>query len=116
MNYVVVIDNLTEKFEEKTSTHPKLLVHHVARSDDERMNLEDYIQSEIRLITEKMDKMNEDNLNMPKLSTLFSHIRSPVTPKEEIRNPFITDLGHQDHKQVLTKDAPQLKEWPTFTG
>ncbi|MBW0584150.1 hypothetical protein O181_123865 [Austropuccinia psidii MF-1] len=53
---------------------------------------------------------------MPKLSTPFSHIRSPVKPKEELTNPFITDLSHQDNNQVLMKEAPQLKEWPTFTG
>ncbi|MBW0567826.1 hypothetical protein O181_107541 [Austropuccinia psidii MF-1] len=53
---------------------------------------------------------------MPKLSTPFSHIRSPVKPKEEITNPFITDFSHQDNNQVLMKEAPQLKEWPTFTG
>ena len=60
--------------------------------------------------------MNEANLNMPKLSTPFSHIRSPVKTKEELTNPFITDLSHQDNNQVLMKEAPQLKEWPTFTG
>ncbi|MBW0531133.1 hypothetical protein O181_070848 [Austropuccinia psidii MF-1] len=80
------------------------------------MHLKDDIQSEIRLITEKMDKINEANLNIPKLSTPFSHIRSPVKPKEELTNPFITDLSHQDNNQVLIKEAPQLKEWPTFTG
>ncbi|MBW0583811.1 hypothetical protein O181_123526 [Austropuccinia psidii MF-1] len=53
---------------------------------------------------------------MPKLSTPFSHIRSPVKPKEEIGNPFITDFSHQENNQVLMKEAPQLKEWPTFTG
>ncbi|MBW0542163.1 hypothetical protein O181_081878 [Austropuccinia psidii MF-1] len=53
---------------------------------------------------------------MPKLSTPFSHIRSPFKPKEEITNPFMTDLSHQDNNQVLMKEAPQLKEWPTFTG
>ncbi|MBW0513426.1 hypothetical protein O181_053141 [Austropuccinia psidii MF-1] len=80
------------------------------------MNLKDDIQSEIRLITEKMDKISEANLNMPKLSTPFSHIRSPVKPKEEIKNCFITDLSHQDNNQVLMKEAPQLKEWPTLIG
>ncbi|MBW0500286.1 hypothetical protein O181_040001 [Austropuccinia psidii MF-1] len=80
------------------------------------MNLKDDIQSEIRLITEKMDKINEANLTMPKLSTPFSHIRSPFKPKEEMKNPFITDLSCQDNNQVLIKEAPQLKEWPTFTG
>ncbi|MBW0532294.1 hypothetical protein O181_072009 [Austropuccinia psidii MF-1] len=53
---------------------------------------------------------------MPKLSTPFSHIRSPDKAKEEITNPLITDLSHQDNNQVLMKEAPQLKEWPTFTG
>ncbi|MBW0544195.1 hypothetical protein O181_083910 [Austropuccinia psidii MF-1] len=52
---------------------------------------------------------------MPKLSTPFSHIRSPVKPKEEITNPFITDLSHQDNNRVLMKEAPQSKEWPKFT-
>ncbi|MBW0581975.1 hypothetical protein O181_121690 [Austropuccinia psidii MF-1] len=63
-----------------------------------------------------MDKMNEATSNMPKLSTPFSHIRSPVNPKEELTNPFITDLSHQDNNQVLMKEATQLKEPPTFTG
>ncbi|MBW0521643.1 hypothetical protein O181_061358 [Austropuccinia psidii MF-1] len=53
---------------------------------------------------------------MPKLSTPFSHIRSPGKPKEEITNPFITDLSHQDNSQVLMKEAPQLKEFSIFTG
>ncbi|MBW0573672.1 hypothetical protein O181_113387 [Austropuccinia psidii MF-1] len=53
---------------------------------------------------------------MPKLSTPFSQIRSPVKPKEELKCPFVTDLSHQDNYQVLMKEAPQLKEWPTFTG
>ncbi|MBW0560063.1 hypothetical protein O181_099778 [Austropuccinia psidii MF-1] len=80
------------------------------------MHLKDDIQSEIRLFTEKMDKIDEANSNMPKLSTPVSHIRSPVKPKEELTNPFITDLRHQYNNQVLMKEAPQLKEWPTFTG
>ncbi|MBW0503617.1 hypothetical protein O181_043332 [Austropuccinia psidii MF-1] len=80
------------------------------------MNLNDEIQSEIRLITQKMDKINEANLNMPKLSTPISHIRSPVKPKEEIKKPFMTDSSHQDNNQVLMKEASQLKEWPKFTG
>ncbi|MBW0578574.1 hypothetical protein O181_118289 [Austropuccinia psidii MF-1] len=46
----------------------------------------------------------------------FSHIRSPVKPKEEITNPFITDLSDKDNNQVLMKEEPQLKEWTTFTG
>ncbi|MBW0500405.1 hypothetical protein O181_040120 [Austropuccinia psidii MF-1] len=74
------------------------------------MNLEDDIKSEIRLITEKMKKRNEANINIPKVSTPFSHIRSPVEQKEEIPNPFITDLSHQGSNQV------SMKEWPTFTG
>ncbi|MBW0520772.1 hypothetical protein O181_060487 [Austropuccinia psidii MF-1] len=28
----------------------------------------------------------------------------------------MTDLSHQDNNQVLMKEAPQVKEWPTFTG
>ncbi|MBW0524969.1 hypothetical protein O181_064684 [Austropuccinia psidii MF-1] len=63
-----------------------------------------------------MDIINEAKLNMPNLSPPFSHIRSPVKPKEEIPNPFMTDLSHQDYNQVLMKEAPQLKEWPKFTG
>ncbi|MBW0538785.1 hypothetical protein O181_078500 [Austropuccinia psidii MF-1] len=126
INYDVSIDNLTERlnklsisveiFEEKTSSHQKLHLDHVEKSDEAGMHLKDDIQSEIRLITEKMDKINEANSNMPKLSTPFSHIRSSVKPKEELTNPFITDLSHQDNNQVLIKEAPQLKEWPTFTG
>ncbi|MBW0575377.1 hypothetical protein O181_115092 [Austropuccinia psidii MF-1] len=80
------------------------------------MHLKDDIQGEIRLITEKMDKINEANLNMQNLSTPFSHIRSPVKPKEESTDPLITDLSNQDNNQVLMKDVPQFKEWPTFTG
>ncbi|MBW0551299.1 hypothetical protein O181_091014 [Austropuccinia psidii MF-1] len=53
---------------------------------------------------------------MPKLSTTYSHIRSCVKPKEEMTNPFITDLSHQDHNKVSRKEEPQLKEGPTFTG
>ncbi|MBW0583868.1 hypothetical protein O181_123583 [Austropuccinia psidii MF-1] len=63
-----------------------------------------------------MHKINEANSNMPKLSTPFSHIGSPFKPKEELTNPFITDLSHRNNNQVLIKEAPQLKEWPTFTG
>ncbi|MBW0467627.1 hypothetical protein O181_007342 [Austropuccinia psidii MF-1] len=80
------------------------------------MNLKDEIQIEIRLITEKMDKINEANLNIAKLSTPFSHTSSPVKAKEEITNPLITDLSHQDNNQVLMKEAPQLRKWPTLTG
>ncbi|MBW0532870.1 hypothetical protein O181_072585 [Austropuccinia psidii MF-1] len=80
------------------------------------MNIEDDIQSEITLINEEMDKINEANLNMPNLSTPFSHMRSPVKSKEEITNSFITDLSHQDKNKVLIKEAPQIKEWPKFTG
>ncbi|MBW0563965.1 hypothetical protein O181_103680 [Austropuccinia psidii MF-1] len=53
---------------------------------------------------------------MPRLSTPFSHIRSPIKLKEELTDQFITDLRHQDNNKVLMKEAPQLKEWPTFTG
>ncbi|MBW0519438.1 hypothetical protein O181_059153 [Austropuccinia psidii MF-1] len=122
----MIIDNLTEKlnkqsifiekFEEKTSSHQKLLLDHVDKSDEARMHLKDDIQSELRLVTGKKDKINEANSNMPKLSTPFSHIRSPVKPKEELKNPFITDLSYQDNNQVLMKEAPHLKEWSTFTG
>ncbi|MBW0552149.1 hypothetical protein O181_091864 [Austropuccinia psidii MF-1] len=63
-----------------------------------------------------MDKINEANLNISKLSTPFSHTRSPVRPKEESTNPLITDLSHQDNNQVLMKEAPKLKKSPTFTG
>ncbi|MBW0464653.1 hypothetical protein O181_004368 [Austropuccinia psidii MF-1] len=80
------------------------------------MHLKDDIQSEIRLISEKMDKINETTSNSPKLSTPFSHIRSLVKTKEELSNIFITDLSHQDNNQVLMKEAPQLKEWPILTG
>ncbi|MBW0579824.1 hypothetical protein O181_119539 [Austropuccinia psidii MF-1] len=126
INYDVSIDNLTEnsnklsifveRFEENTSSHQKSLIDHVEKSDEARMNLKDDIQREIRLITEKMDEINEANLNMPNLSTPFSHIRIPVKPREEIKNSFMTDLSHQENNQVLMKEAPQLKEWPTFTG
>ncbi|MBW0531039.1 hypothetical protein O181_070754 [Austropuccinia psidii MF-1] len=113
------MDNLTKKlnklsdlvkiFEEKSSSHQELLLDHLEKSDEARMNLEDNIQSEIRLITEKMDKIKEANLNIPKLSSPFSHIRSPVRPKEEITNPFISDLSHQVKNKVLMTEAPQLK-------
>ncbi|MBW0510747.1 hypothetical protein O181_050462 [Austropuccinia psidii MF-1] len=53
---------------------------------------------------------------MPNLSIPFSHIRSPVKPKEEITNPLIEYLSHKENNKVLMKKAPQLKEWPTFTG
>ncbi|MBW0503539.1 hypothetical protein O181_043254 [Austropuccinia psidii MF-1] len=43
-------------------------------------------------------------------------MRSPVKPKEEIKNPFIAYLSHKYNNQVLMKEVPQLKEWPTFTG
>ncbi|MBW0566560.1 hypothetical protein O181_106275 [Austropuccinia psidii MF-1] len=118
INYDVSIDNPTEKlnklsisvekFAEKTSSHQKLLLDHMEKSDEARMHLEDDIQSEIRLITEKMDKINETNSNMPRLSNPFSHIRSPIKPKEESTNPFITELSHQDKNQVFMKEAPQL--------
>ncbi|MBW0549723.1 hypothetical protein O181_089438 [Austropuccinia psidii MF-1] len=92
-----------------------MLLDHVENSDEARMNLKDDTKSEIRLITEKKNKISEANLNMPKLSTPFSHIRSPVKQKEEITNPLITHLSHQDNNQALMKEEPQLKEWPTFT-
>ncbi|MBW0557419.1 hypothetical protein O181_097134 [Austropuccinia psidii MF-1] len=107
INYDMSIDNPTRKLNK---------LNHVEESDEERMHLKDDIQSEIRLVTEKMDKTNEAGSNMPKSSTPFSHIRSPVKPKEELTNPFITDLSHQDNDQVLMKEASQLKEWPTLTG
>ncbi|MBW0510371.1 hypothetical protein O181_050086 [Austropuccinia psidii MF-1] len=126
INYDVRIDNLTEElsklsisakqFEEKTSSHQKLLLDHVEKSDEARINLKDDFQSELKLITKKMDKISEANLNMPKLSTPFSHIRGPVKPKEEKTNPLIKDLSPQDNNQVLMKEAPQLKECPRFTG
>ncbi|MBW0463847.1 hypothetical protein O181_003562 [Austropuccinia psidii MF-1] len=28
----------------------------------------------------------------------------------------MTDLSHQDNNQFIIKEAPQLKEWPAFTG
>ncbi|MBW0519399.1 hypothetical protein O181_059114 [Austropuccinia psidii MF-1] len=52
---------------------------------------------------------------MPKLSTPFSHIRGPVKPKEEIKNPFKKYSSHQNNDEVLIKEAPQLEEWPTLT-
>ncbi|MBW0584885.1 hypothetical protein O181_124600 [Austropuccinia psidii MF-1] len=126
INYDVSIDDLTEKlnklsisaetFEGKTSSHQKLLLDHVEKSDEERRHLKNDIQNKISLITEEMDKINEANTTTPKLSTPFSHIRSPVNRKEELTNTFITDLSHQDNNQVLIKEEPQLKEWPTFTG
>ncbi|MBW0558306.1 hypothetical protein O181_098021 [Austropuccinia psidii MF-1] len=126
INYDVSIDNLTEKLNklnisvesvgEKTSSHQKLLLDHVEKSDEATMHLKADILGEMRLVTVKMDKINEANSNVAKLSTPFSYIRSPVKPKEELTNPFIKDLSHQDNNQVLIKEAPQLKEWPTFTG
>ncbi|MBW0507462.1 hypothetical protein O181_047177 [Austropuccinia psidii MF-1] len=66
INYDVSIDNPTEKlkklsisvekFEEKTSSHQELFLDHGERSDEARMHLKHDIQSEIRLITEKMEK------------------------------------------------------------
>ncbi|MBW0493161.1 hypothetical protein O181_032876 [Austropuccinia psidii MF-1] len=126
INYDVSIDNLTERlnklsisverFQKNTSSHQKLFLDHMEKRYEARMKLKDDIQSAIRLITEKRDKINEANLNIPKLSTPFSHMRSPVKPKEERKNPFITDLSHQDNNQVVMKEEPKLKEWPTFTG
>ncbi|MBW0589115.1 hypothetical protein O181_128830 [Austropuccinia psidii MF-1] len=126
IKYDVINDNLTEKlnklsisvdkFEEKTSSHKELLPDRVEKSDEARMHLKDDGQSEIRLITEKMDKINEANSNMPKLSAPFFHVSSPVKPKKELTNPFIQDLSHQDTNQVLMKEESQFKEWATFTG
>ncbi|MBW0570503.1 hypothetical protein O181_110218 [Austropuccinia psidii MF-1] len=119
ITYDASIDNLTEKlnklsiyverFEESTSSYQELLLDHVEKSHEARMNLKDDIQSKIRLITEKMDKINEAKLNVPNISTPFSQIRSPVKQKEEITNPFITGLSHPENNQVLMKKAPQLK-------
>ncbi|MBW0521374.1 hypothetical protein O181_061089 [Austropuccinia psidii MF-1] len=80
------------------------------------MNFKDDIHSEIRLINGKMDEISQANSNISTLSTPISHIRSPVMPKAEITNPFITDLSHKDNSQVLMKEAPKLKKWTTFTG
>ncbi|MBW0529704.1 hypothetical protein O181_069419 [Austropuccinia psidii MF-1] len=80
------------------------------------MHLKDDIQNEIRLITEKMDKTNQDNLNMPNLSTPFSHVRSAVKPKEEIKNPLITDFSHQYNNQLLKKEEHPITEWLKLTG
>ncbi|MBW0592741.1 hypothetical protein O181_132456 [Austropuccinia psidii MF-1] len=63
-----------------------------------------------------MDKINEANSNMLNLSTPFSHIRSPIEPKEELTNPFITELSNQNKNQVLMKEAHKLKEWPILPG
>ncbi|MBW0470484.1 hypothetical protein O181_010199 [Austropuccinia psidii MF-1] len=84
--------------------------------DEARMNLKDDIKFEIKLITYKIEKINEANLNMPNLSTPFSHIRIPFKAKEEIQNPFITDFIHQDKSQILMKEVRQLQEWSKFTG
>ncbi|MBW0535890.1 hypothetical protein O181_075605 [Austropuccinia psidii MF-1] len=126
INYDQTIENLTEKLnkltiyvekiEEKTSSHQKLLLDHLEKSDEAIMNLKDDIKVEIRLINEKMDKLNEANLNMTKLSTPITHIQSPVKPKDEMTNLLISELSHKDNNQVLLKEAPQLKEWPTLTG
>ncbi|MBW0545279.1 hypothetical protein O181_084994 [Austropuccinia psidii MF-1] len=53
---------------------------------------------------------------MPRVSTQSSHIRSPVKEKDKITNPFISDSSHQGNAKILMKEAPQLKEWPKFTG
>ncbi|MBW0582417.1 hypothetical protein O181_122132 [Austropuccinia psidii MF-1] len=86
-----------EIFEEKTELNQELNLDHVEKSDEARMTLKDEIGSERRLITEKINKMIDPNLNMTKLSTPFYHIRSPAKPKEEIKKPSITDLSHQDN-------------------
>ncbi|MBW0462949.1 hypothetical protein O181_002664 [Austropuccinia psidii MF-1] len=51
---------------------------------------------------------------MPKVSNPFSHIRSTVKPKEEMKNIFIAHLSQQDN-DMLIKEAPPFKQWPTFT-
>ncbi|MBW0509604.1 hypothetical protein O181_049319 [Austropuccinia psidii MF-1] len=63
-----------------------------------------------------MDKINEANLNSPKLSTPFSHIASTVKPKEEITDASIKDLIHKDSNHVLMKESPKLREWPKLTS
>ncbi|MBW0540389.1 hypothetical protein O181_080104 [Austropuccinia psidii MF-1] len=80
------------------------------------MNLKDDIQTETRLITEKMDNVNGSNLNIPKLSTPFYHIEILVKTKEELTRPSISELSQNDNSQVLVKEAPQLKELPTLRG
>ncbi|MBW0533330.1 hypothetical protein O181_073045 [Austropuccinia psidii MF-1] len=113
MSYDQRIYNLTEefnqltmsveKFKENTSSKQKLILETVEKDDKERMKLEDDIKSEIRFINEKMDKINGDSLNIPKLSTSFSYKRSPIEPKEEMKNAFIEDMNHKDKRQVLMK-------------
>ncbi|MBW0461793.1 hypothetical protein O181_001508 [Austropuccinia psidii MF-1] len=105
-----------EVFKEKMSSHQKILLENVEKIDEGRINLKDDIQSEIRLITDRMDKINKANLNMSSLSTPFAHIRIPVKPKEELKDSFITASNHQEKKQLLMKGAPQLKDFPAFTG
>ncbi|MBW0544540.1 hypothetical protein O181_084255 [Austropuccinia psidii MF-1] len=77
------------------------------------MNLKYDIESQIRLFSKKMDKINVANVNMPKLSTPPYHIRTPVKPKKEIKNPLVTEFSHGDNNKVLMKEEPQLKERPT---
>ncbi|MBW0472429.1 hypothetical protein O181_012144 [Austropuccinia psidii MF-1] len=120
------IDNITQKskkfsisvegFEEKTSSHQTLISVHEDKIDEAIINLKYDIRSKLRLITEKMDTINKANFNIPKSSTPFSQIRSPLKTREEMKNPLIKDLSHQDNNQVLIKEAPQLKECPKFKG
>ncbi|MBW0468829.1 hypothetical protein O181_008544 [Austropuccinia psidii MF-1] len=63
-----------------------------------------------------MDKITEENFNMLKLSTPFSDIIIPDKPKEEIKNPLMTNLSHKDNEKVSMKETPQLKKWSTLTG
>ncbi|MBW0463336.1 hypothetical protein O181_003051 [Austropuccinia psidii MF-1] len=105
-----------EKFKENTSEHQKLLLDNLEESDESRINSKYDIQSETRLIIEKMDKVSEAHSNIPKLSTPFSHIRRPIKLKEKLRNPFITYLGPQDNNQFLMKEATHLENWPALTG
>ncbi|MBW0567195.1 hypothetical protein O181_106910, partial [Austropuccinia psidii MF-1] len=85
---------------------PKILIDNTQKLIQGQQELYKYIKD----IKDKTLTINYD------LSTPFSHIRSLVKPKEELTNPFITDLSHKCNNQVSMKDAPQLKEWPTFTG
>ncbi|MBW0463581.1 hypothetical protein O181_003296 [Austropuccinia psidii MF-1] len=80
------------------------------------MNLKYDIQTEIILITEKMDNINKANLNIPNLSTPFSHIRSPVKPKVETKHNLMEELSQHDNNHLLIEEAPQLKAWSAFTG
>ncbi|MBW0549613.1 hypothetical protein O181_089328 [Austropuccinia psidii MF-1] len=72
------------------------------------------LKEEIKM--EKMDNIAEANLNIPKPTTKFSHLRIPVNPKVEITNDFMEELSQNYNNQILIKEAPALNEWPTFTG